>query len=250
MRSGGRPRVRSLGARRRDHRRRCRSCGSAARALATTGPLRRAACRRGPDRPRRSSRSRSTPTAPTATMLSRSPRIRSRPSISGSRPRSLAILAPAARAVRTLAGTRPGRRPLRLWPAAPGTARAGAAPRPAAARLDLSWRSAGQFPHGAALAGGDPRHQADRARRRAPPGHLVHLGDDAGQVVAAEEDPADTFDPRTRPWYDGAGAADGLFWTDVYVFFTSQAAGPDRIARDPRRRGRAARGRGRRHHAR
>ena len=49
--------------------------------------------------------------------------------------------------------------------------------------------------------------------------------DDAGQVVAVEEDPADTFDPRTRPWYDGAGAADGLFWTDVYVFFTSQAPG-------------------------
>jgi adenylate cyclase len=44
-------------------------------------------------------------------------------------------------------------------------------------------------------------------------------------VVAVEEDPADTFDPRTRPWYNGASAADGLFWADVYVFFTTQEPG-------------------------
>jgi class 3 adenylate cyclase len=52
-----------------------------------------------------------------------------------------------------------------------------------------------------------------------------HRRDDAGQVVAVEEDPADTFDPRVRPWYGGASAADGLFWTDVYVFFTTQEPG-------------------------
>ncbi|MGH6900374.1 MAG: cache domain-containing protein, partial [Geminicoccaceae bacterium] len=49
--------------------------------------------------------------------------------------------------------------------------------------------------------------------------------DETGQVVTVEEDPTDTFDPRTRPWYDGAAATDDLFWTDVYVFFTTQEPG-------------------------
>ena len=49
--------------------------------------------------------------------------------------------------------------------------------------------------------------------------------DEAGQIETVEEDPADTFDPRTRPWYEGASAADGLFWTDVYVFFTDRKPG-------------------------
>ena len=49
--------------------------------------------------------------------------------------------------------------------------------------------------------------------------------DDAGQVVAVEEDPGDTFDPRVRPWYQGASTTDGLFWTDIYVFFTSEEPG-------------------------
>jgi class 3 adenylate cyclase len=52
-----------------------------------------------------------------------------------------------------------------------------------------------------------------------------HRRDDAGQVVTVEEDPADTFDPRGRPWYEGADATQDLFWTDVYVFFTSQKPG-------------------------
>jgi adenylate cyclase len=47
----------------------------------------------------------------------------------------------------------------------------------------------------------------------------------AGQVETIEEDPADTYDPRSRPWYRGAISVDGLFWTDVYVFFTSQKPG-------------------------
>jgi adenylate cyclase len=49
--------------------------------------------------------------------------------------------------------------------------------------------------------------------------------DDAGEVTAVEEVSADSFDPRTRPWYRGATSTDGLFWTDVYVFFTSRAPG-------------------------
>jgi adenylate cyclase len=49
--------------------------------------------------------------------------------------------------------------------------------------------------------------------------------DEAGQVEAVEQDPADTFDPRTRPWYRGATSVDGLFWTDAYIFFTEQKPG-------------------------
>jgi adenylate cyclase len=49
--------------------------------------------------------------------------------------------------------------------------------------------------------------------------------DQAGQVEAVEQNPADTYDPRTRPWYRGATAGDGLFWTDVYIFFTTRKPG-------------------------
>ena len=52
-----------------------------------------------------------------------------------------------------------------------------------------------------------------------------HRRDEAGQVKAVEIDPADTFDPRTRPWYDGATGADDLYWSPVYVFFSSQQPG-------------------------
>lgn len=33
------------------------------------------------------------------------------------------------------------------------------------------------------------------------------------------------FEPRSRPWYQGAKESDGVFWTDVYVFFTDNAPG-------------------------
>ncbi len=49
--------------------------------------------------------------------------------------------------------------------------------------------------------------------------------DTAGLVVAEEEVTDDTYDARTRPWYIGAAEARGLFWTDVYIFFTDQKPG-------------------------
>ena len=48
--------------------------------------------------------------------------------------------------------------------------------------------------------------------------------DALGQVVD-ERELQDEFDPRTRPWYRGAVNARGLYWTDVYVFFTERAPG-------------------------
>jgi hypothetical protein len=46
-----------------------------------------------------------------------------------------------------------------------------------------------------------------------------------GEVVATEETPDDTFDPRTRPWYQGAEQTRKPFWTDTYLFFTAKKPG-------------------------
>ena len=49
--------------------------------------------------------------------------------------------------------------------------------------------------------------------------------DTAGKVLGVEHDPADTYDPRTRPWYTGAVSTGKLYWSDVYVFFTDRRPG-------------------------
>jgi class 3 adenylate cyclase/GAF domain-containing protein len=54
-----------------------------------------------------------------------------------------------------------------------------------------------------------------------------------GQAIGREVDQTDDFDPRQRPWYVGAVAADGLFWTAPYIFYTDRQPGitvaiPDR----------------------
>ena len=49
--------------------------------------------------------------------------------------------------------------------------------------------------------------------------------DAEGTVLSTEEDPGDTFDPRTRPWYQGAEQTQKPFWTDTYLFFTLQKPG-------------------------
>ncbi len=45
------------------------------------------------------------------------------------------------------------------------------------------------------------------------------------QLVAEEDDPNDSYDPRARPWYQGALATDSIFWSDPYIFYTSQKPG-------------------------
>jgi class 3 adenylate cyclase len=52
----------------------------------------------------------------------------------------------------------------------------------------------------------------------------IHRNAD-GREIGREEDPSDTFDPRTRPWFTGAAETEGVFWTGVYVFFTDQKPG-------------------------
>ena len=43
--------------------------------------------------------------------------------------------------------------------------------------------------------------------------------------IERHEDPTDTFDPRTRPWYADALKGGDVFWTGVYVFFSDRKPG-------------------------
>ncbi|PWC53808.1 adenylate/guanylate cyclase domain-containing protein [Azospirillum sp. TSO22-1] len=46
-----------------------------------------------------------------------------------------------------------------------------------------------------------------------------------GTVRAIEEDPADRYDPASRPWYRAAVEGNRTVWSDIYVFFTRQSPG-------------------------
>lgn len=47
----------------------------------------------------------------------------------------------------------------------------------------------------------------------------------AGIEISRREDPTDTFDPRTRPWYQGALTAADIYWTGIYIFFSDGKPG-------------------------
>jgi len=47
----------------------------------------------------------------------------------------------------------------------------------------------------------------------------------AGEIVDIEPMEYDGYDPRTRPWYIGAKEAGGLYWTQIYIFFTDRRPG-------------------------
>lgn len=44
-------------------------------------------------------------------------------------------------------------------------------------------------------------------------------------LVETAEDPTDTYDPRTRPWFIKAISSRKQIWTDPYLFFTSKTPG-------------------------
>ncbi|WP_428374506.1 cache domain-containing protein [Lichenicoccus sp.] len=52
----------------------------------------------------------------------------------------------------------------------------------------------------------------------------VHL-DEAGNPIDHTLVPGDDFDPRTRDWYTGALRTRGVYWSQPYVFFTTQTPG-------------------------
>lgn len=53
---------------------------------------------------------------------------------------------------------------------------------------------------------------------------LIWRNDDFS-IAQTQEDPADPYDPRVRPWYVKSKAERGTIWTDPYIFFTSQQPG-------------------------
>jgi len=46
-----------------------------------------------------------------------------------------------------------------------------------------------------------------------------------GEVIAIDPLPDDTYDPRERPWYTGATRSGGMYWTNVYIFYTDRKPG-------------------------
>ena len=49
--------------------------------------------------------------------------------------------------------------------------------------------------------------------------------DEEGNVVDTEIPADDSYDPRNRPWYTGALNSGTVYWSDFYIFFTSQTHG-------------------------
>lgn len=49
--------------------------------------------------------------------------------------------------------------------------------------------------------------------------------DQFGKLTHSEIDETDSFDPTSRPWYQGLTTDTTEFWTDPYVFFSSQERG-------------------------
>jgi adenylate cyclase len=49
--------------------------------------------------------------------------------------------------------------------------------------------------------------------------------DGTGKVTAQRNDPKDDYDARTRSWFTGARAAEDVFWSGVYIFFSERAPG-------------------------
>ncbi|MEF2550412.1 cache domain-containing protein [Aurantimonas sp. A2-1-M11] len=53
---------------------------------------------------------------------------------------------------------------------------------------------------------------------------LIYLTADF-RPVSRRRDDADTYDPRTRPWYVKASTTRDVVWTDPYIFFSAQRPG-------------------------
>lgn len=49
--------------------------------------------------------------------------------------------------------------------------------------------------------------------------------DKAFNLIKTEHTLSDTFDPRLRPWYQGAEASRRLYLTDIYIFYTDRVPG-------------------------
>lgn len=54
---------------------------------------------------------------------------------------------------------------------------------------------------------------------------VITTNDRHGNPLSQREDPNDTFDPRQRPWFEGALTAADVYWTGVYIFFSDKKPG-------------------------
>ncbi|MCS6853370.1 MAG: cache domain-containing protein [Elioraea sp.] len=71
-----------------------------------------------------------------------------------------------------------------------------------------------------------PETIAVKTIETAPQRRVVNeVRDWAGRTLRVAEDPTDPYDPRTRPWFKGALASSGIYWTEIYVFFTDRVPG-------------------------
>ncbi|MBA4096648.1 MAG: hypothetical protein C0484_07760 [Rhodospirillum sp.] len=46
-----------------------------------------------------------------------------------------------------------------------------------------------------------------------------------GAEVARREDPTDDYNPRSRPWFQGAVETGDVYWTGIYIFFSDRKPG-------------------------
>jgi len=58
-----------------------------------------------------------------------------------------------------------------------------------------------------------------------PPLTTWKYWDKAFQVIRTETLTTDTYDPRSRPWYQGAEEKRGLYWTDLFIYYTGKKPG-------------------------
>lgn len=57
-------------------------------------------------------------------------------------------------------------------------------------------------------------------------GHVTWIRRDTqGMVKETEKSIDNSYDPRVRPWYVGAVKNKGIFWTEMYIFFTDKKPG-------------------------
>jgi adenylate cyclase len=62
-------------------------------------------------------------------------------------------------------------------------------------------------------------------RSLTPPLRTWTYRDRAGNATSVEVTDDFTYDPRQRPWYEGAKTTGQAYWTDIYIFFTDQTPG-------------------------
>lgn len=62
-------------------------------------------------------------------------------------------------------------------------------------------------------------------RLQGPPITTWKYRDNKFQVIKTETNTTDTYDPRVRPWYQGAQQNRGLYATDLFIFYTGKKPG-------------------------